>query len=210
MGLATRLHKLSRAISFPVSPLAVRERAVQIRQSLPMPLPRERFLDELATAYVQAVAAAAGMTIAVSWQDYGVDGSLSHIVRARKQRARGDKFIPEGFAVEFQLKGTTVATLRNDHILYDLNARNYDLIAGRSPFGTPLYLFLVCFDSEMENWMAIERERLILRASAYWWKRTSPPTINSSKVRIRISVLSRLTSEAVREMLQLSKQRFGL
>jgi hypothetical protein len=41
-----------------------------------MPLPREHLLDELATAYVQAVAAVAGATIAVS-NDYGVDGTLN-------------------------------------------------------------------------------------------------------------------------------------
>jgi len=40
-----------------------------------MPLPREHLLDELATAYVQTIAAVAGATIAVGRRDYGVDGS---------------------------------------------------------------------------------------------------------------------------------------
>jgi len=42
-----------------------------------MPLPREHLLDELATAYVQVVAAVAGATIAVCRQDYEVDGTLT-------------------------------------------------------------------------------------------------------------------------------------
>jgi len=46
-----------------------------------MPLPREHLLDELATAYVQAVAAMAGATIAVSRRDYGVDGVVKDISR---------------------------------------------------------------------------------------------------------------------------------
>ena len=46
-----------------------------------MPLPRERLLDELATAYVQAVAAVVSATIAISRQDYGVDGKLRHVLK---------------------------------------------------------------------------------------------------------------------------------
>jgi hypothetical protein len=41
-----------------------------------MALPPEHLLDELATAYVQAIVSAAGATIAVSRLDYGVDGTL--------------------------------------------------------------------------------------------------------------------------------------
>jgi len=41
-----------------------------------MPLPREHLLDELATAYVQALVAVAGVTISVSRLDYGVDGTI--------------------------------------------------------------------------------------------------------------------------------------
>jgi hypothetical protein len=44
-----------------------------------MPLPRQHLLDELATAYVQTVVAIAGATIAVSWRDYGIDGTIKEI-----------------------------------------------------------------------------------------------------------------------------------
>jgi hypothetical protein len=111
-----------------------------------MPLPREHLLDELATAYVQAVAAVAGATIAVSRQDYGVDGTLKNIVGAA-----GNRFVESGFPVDFQLKGTTVAAIREDRIQYDLKVRNYDLIMGRSMLGTLYYLFLVCFDEAPES-----------------------------------------------------------
>jgi hypothetical protein len=70
-----------------------------------MSLPREHLLDELATAYVQVVAATAGATIAVSRLDHGVYGTLSHVVQASKEESHETKFIPDGFAVEFQIKG---------------------------------------------------------------------------------------------------------
>jgi hypothetical protein len=75
-----------------------------------MPLPREHLLDELATADVQAVAAVAGATIAVSSRDYGVDGTLNQIESRRY--AQETQYIPSGFPVDFQLKGTTVAPVR--------------------------------------------------------------------------------------------------
>jgi hypothetical protein len=175
-----------------------------------MTLLREHLLDELATAYVQIVAATAGATIAVSRLDYGVCGTISHVVQASREESLANKFIPDGFAVEFQVKGTTAVTMHKDHIVYDLNVRNYDLIAGRSPVATPLYLFLVCFDSQVENWITMQKEQLILRATAFWWRRTGVPTKNSSTVRIEVPVVSRLTPNALQYMLEASKNRFGL
>jgi hypothetical protein len=175
-----------------------------------MPLPREHLLDELATAYVQVVAATAGATIAVSRLGDGVYGTLSYIVQASKEELQEYKFIPDGVAVEFQIKGTSSAKAHKDFIEYDLKVRNYDLIVSRSPNATPLYLFLVCFGSETEDWIAIQKEQLILRASAYWWKRSSVPTKNSSTVRIEIPIASRLTPSALQYMLEGLKNRFGL
>ena len=79
-----------------------------------MPLPCERLLDELATAYVQVVAAKAGATITVSRSDDGVYGTLSHVVPTGQEGLQGNKFIPDGFSVEFQIKGTTAATVHKD------------------------------------------------------------------------------------------------
>jgi hypothetical protein len=101
-----------------------------------MPLPREHLLDELATAYVQAIAAAGGAVISIGRRDYGVDGTVDRIVQAKRSTSPGHKFVPEGFAVEFQLKGTTVATVGLDHVGYDLDVRNYNLIVERSRVAT--------------------------------------------------------------------------
>jgi hypothetical protein len=124
-----------------------------------MPLPPEHLLDELATAYVQAIAAVAGATIAVSRRDYGVDGTLKQIVSV------DGSFIESGFPVDFQLKGTTTASPRGARVPYDLKVRNYDLIVSRAPLGTPYYLYLVCFEGTSGEWFTLEPGELILRAS---------------------------------------------
>ena len=97
-----------------------------------MPLPQDHLLNELATAYVQAIAAVAGATIAVARLDYGVDGTLKHIVRSRDGR-----FIESGFPVDFQLKGTTTAKTDDHNVHFDLKVRNHDLIVTRAQVATP-------------------------------------------------------------------------
>jgi hypothetical protein len=173
-----------------------------------MPLPREHLIDELATAYVQAVAAAAGATIAVSNRDYGVDGTIEHVVRAGKNKWEGYKYVPAGYPIQYQLKATTTARLQKDYIEYDLNVRNFDLIVDRPREAIPLYLFLVCFGPDAEHWLDFQQEQLVLGATAYWWKQSSSRTKNVSTVRIAIPIEGRLTSKAMTDLLDETKARF--
>jgi hypothetical protein len=167
-----------------------------------MPLPREHLLDEFATAYVQAIAAAAGSTIAVSRRDYGVDGTLKHIVKD------GARYIESGFPVDFQLKGTTTVPPGGDVVKYNLNARNYNLIVTRPPAATPYYLFLVCFGPSADDWVVEAGDRLIVNASAFWWTLCADPTKNIASVRIEIPYANRLHSGVILEMLEASREKF--
>ena len=171
-----------------------------------MPLPREHLLDELATAYVQALVAVAGATIAVSRRDYGVDGTLSEVEQVRA--ARGMQFIPSGFPVEFQLKGTTVASVRDERIQYDLKVRNFDLIRSRPALESPMICSWSVSPDLRGRWFALEPNELILKASAFWWTEAGPRTTNSSTVRIGIPSENRLTPDAIGGMLRASKERF--
>jgi hypothetical protein len=105
------------------------------------------------------------------------------------------------------LKGTTIASINEDRIQYDLNVRNYDLIVSRSAQATPYYLFLVCFDSA-KSWFELQPDELILKASAFWWTDAAPRTRNTSTIRIDIRPENRLTPDAIESMLQASKERF--
>jgi hypothetical protein len=169
-----------------------------------MPLPREHLLDELATAYVQVIAAAGGATIAISRRDYGVDGTLKHIVKAP-----GDRFAESGFPVDFQLKGATTATIDSTNIVYDLKVRNYDLIVERGISAAPYYLFLVCFDEDADRWIVQSSGQLILCASAYWWTHAGQRSGNSSSVRINIPAAQRLSVRSVSDILLAAKQRYA-
>src|SRR6267142_3101806 len=146
-----------------------------------MALPREHLLDELATAYVQAIAATAGATIAVSKRDYGVDGTIKHVA------AMGDDgYFETGFPIEFQLKGTTVGAVAADIVKYDLRARNYNSIVTRQKAAIPYYLFLVCFVRDPARWAVVDADTLVLNASAFWWTDSRNRTENVASVRIEI------------------------
>ena len=168
-----------------------------------MPLPLTHLIDELATAYVQAIAAAAGAVIAVN-RYYGVDGTLKHIVRTTD-----DGYVETGYPVDFQLKGTTRGGRQGNVIPFDLNARNYNLIVDRSEKATPYYLFLVCFNAESENWMSVDADKLVVNASAFWWRQAAARTGNLHSVRIEVPIGNRLTSIAVGNMLRESQERFA-
>jgi Domain of unknown function (DUF4365) len=167
-----------------------------------MPLPLTHLIDELATAYVQAVAAKAGAAIAVT-RDYGVDGTLKHIVKTDE-----DGYVESGYPVDFQLKGTMQSTESGGLIKFDLKARNYNLLVSRPETATPYYLFLVCFKGQSDNWMSVDPEKLIVNASAFWWKYSGPRTSNTASVRIEIPAVNRLTWPTMEEMLRASKERF--
>ncbi len=113
-----------------------------------MALPREHLLDELATAYVQVMAAMAGAIIAKG-RDYGVDGMLRHIVQTPS-----GVFIETDAVLDFQVKAS-VLDPGNDHsIAFDLLVRNYNAIVTRRPNRIPFFLFLICFRAE-SDWLEL-------------------------------------------------------
>jgi len=118
-----------------------------------MALPSTHLIDELATAYVQAMAAAAGCTIAVQRRDYGIDGTFRLI-------SSDDGFYETGYPVDFQLKATSNAAETDTEVVFDLKIANYNKIVTRPANAAPYYLLLVCFSGPAEEWCKISREQL--------------------------------------------------
>ncbi|MBK5962285.1 hypothetical protein CCR97_29450 [Rhodoplanes elegans] len=172
-----------------------------------MPLPREHLLDELGSAYLQAVAAGAGAVISAPRRDYGIDGTLTSIVRVPRRSAPGYKFIPTGAAVDYQLRTTAIAVVDEDGFAFDIDARTYDLIVERTHAAARLYLIVVCFGADAGRWMALDRQRLILNASAFWWTASAPPTRNVSTVRVLIPASNRVTPDTIVELLAAAAER---
>lgn len=157
-------------------------------------LPREHKQEHLCGAYIRAVAAAAGCTCQ-SPLDYGVDFAIRDVdfINGRCSEA--------GWCIDLQAKSTHTAEVRHDHVVYDLDVKNYNdlILSGR---GIPLILVLLVMPSQESEWVCQGEECIELRKCAYWMSlRARKPTDNKETIRVSIPRSQVFTPEVVRGML---------
>ena len=155
----------------------------------------EHRMEQLSRAYVQAVAAVCGCTVARPEPDYGIDLSL------RRVKQVSDRFLPVGRPLDLQLKSTTTANITPDHVVYDLELRAYDLLR-RATRNTPLFLVLLVLPSDKTEWFAQTEDRLELRRCAYWLSlRSEPPVTNTRTVRVSIPRRNQFTPTELEQIM---------
>lgn len=137
-------------------------------------------MESLSRAYLQAVAAQAGLTFSFRVYDYGTDVTLSEV------REVDGVFAETGFLIEVQLRSSTVAEVREGTVAYDLDVRTYDYLR-RGPVAAPRILVLLVLPANEADWLHQSESALELRRCAYWASlRGEPETANTSSVRISI------------------------
>jgi hypothetical protein len=155
--------------------------------------------EALCRAYVQAVAAQAGVATSIPSPDYGVDLSLRS-VEQQEQRHRDARL-----QVDLQLRSTTRAIVSSDSVGYDLDVRTYEYLRELSPIRC-LLVVLVLPDDE-ERWLTQTVEELTVRHCAYWSSlRGAAPTSAASSVRIATPRPQVFSAEAVRSILNRLRQ----
>lgn len=165
-------------------------------------LTEQHIAEDLSRAYVQAVAAKAGVNFSTRVHDYEVDGTF-HPIRIVNSRR-----VEAGFPLDFQLKASKNWTINEEHIVYDLEVKTYnDLILRRSTSGaTPCILILLCLPENSREWLEISEEQLLLRRCCYWHYLVGNLTENIETIRVRIPSAQRLTSESLLSLLQQVKE----
>jgi hypothetical protein len=141
---------------------------------------RNQRQEALSRAYVQAIAAQAGMGHTPRMNDYGIDLSIHEIAR------RGKRYCETGMVLDTQVKSATRAARGAAAIRYDLEAKAYeDLRDADVP--NPRILILVVFPDDSAEWLLQSEEELILRGCGYWMSLEGRPrTSRSRSVRIQI------------------------
>ncbi|HTF62133.1 MAG TPA: DUF4365 domain-containing protein [Edaphobacter sp.] len=117
-------------------------------------------------SHIYALAGMAGLNYSVKQEyDYGVDGQLN-LVTMRKDASKpgGFRRVSTGYALEFQAKASFDWKLRDGHIVYDLEAKNYNDIALRTPAEATLILILLCLPRESGQWHGAEEDATILQS----------------------------------------------
>jgi hypothetical protein len=152
-------------------------------------------MESLSRAYVQAVAAQAGLNYCVYGFDYGTDLSLLEV-----EEVHG-RYVETGQQVDVQLKSTTRAVEADTGIRYDLDVRAYDYL--RAERNNPRVLILLVLPAAESDWVAQSPEQLAIRRCAYWLDlRGSPAVEASSSVRVSIPRENVLTPEALLELVR--------
>ena len=161
-------------------------------------LTEQHIAEDLSRAYVQAVAAKAGVNLSTRVHDYGVDGTFHPIRIINGRRAEA------GFPLDFQLKASKNWEMNENQIVYDLEVKTYnDLIhRGSTSRAVPCILILLCLPENPQEWLELSEEQLLLRKCSYWHHVTGDLTENTETIRIRIPQAQRLTSESLLALLE--------
>jgi hypothetical protein len=158
-------------------------------------LTRNHQQEALCRAYVQAVAALAGVATSTPTPDYGIDLSLRRIEQHENQRR------DEGVQLDLQLRSSTRAEVTDTEIKHDLDVRTYDLLRTTPP--VPRVLVLLVLPTEEQEWLSQSTEELIVRRCAYWLSlRRSDPTDSSSTIRVALPRSQVFSVEAVQDLLE--------
>lgn len=159
-------------------------------------LTRNHRQEGLSRAYVQAVAAQAGVVCSRPEPDYGIDLSL-RLVEIRGQRHRD-----VSVQLDLQLRSTARAAVGAAEITYDLDVVTYDDLREQRG-GCPSILVLLVMPDEEDRWLSQSAEELTIRHCAYWLSlRGAPARPSSSTLRVTIPVANMFTPAVVRDLLQ--------
>ena len=110
--------------------------------------------EQLSWAYVRAAVFSTGFNLSIpAVDDHGIDGTIQSYSRGRTR-------------VDFQLKSTTRYSVRNENIIYDLRAENYNQLIDTTDNPQVLILFVMPTNSEF--WISQSHCAMCLRKAAYW------------------------------------------
>lgn len=156
-------------------------------------LTRNHRQEAFCRAYVQAVAAVAGVGTSVPVPDYGVDLSLRRIEK------RGSRRVDARLQLDLQLRSTARANVSDNEIRFNLDVAMYELL--REPSLVRCILVVLVLPEDEASWMNQSADAMIVRHCAYWHSlRGAAPTTATSSVRVVLSPSRVFSPEAIRDL----------
>lgn len=116
--------------------------------------------EALCRAYVQAVAALAGVGTSRPEPDYGIDLSLREIA------IEGSHHRDTSFQIDLQLRATTGASMTEAALVYDLDVNTYNKLRISSA-GCPRLLIVLVLPEAENDWLSQTPDQLSIRHCAY-------------------------------------------
>jgi Domain of unknown function (DUF4365) len=160
--------------------------------------------QQLSVAYVHAVAAHAGYACQVKTID---DDSIDVEVAARGRVHV--KAVLRSPKIDIQLKATSQDIFRDDHLAFSLPVKNYNDL--REVSLVPRLLVVFILPQDKVHWLEQSDDQLIARRCAYWVSLLGQPeTNNPTKITVRVPLNQRLTTDALRGLMERVSRRESL
>ena len=157
--------------------------------------------EALCRAYVQAIAARAGLLSSRPEPDYGIDLSL------RTVGVHDGHHSDTSFQLDLQLKSTTRANVTESDVRYDLEVDTYEYLRTPDTF-CPRILVVLVLPAAEDEWLSQSHNELAIRHCAYWLSlKGYPATTATSTVRLAIPLANAFSMQAVQDLLRRIKER---
>ncbi len=153
--------------------------------------------EQISRSYMGVLAACAGMTISTASQDYGIDGTFKDV----EYDPAAKEYSETGYGIDYQLKATVNASVKNGVIKYSLEMKNYRKLI-QTRVGTPRILVVYAMPKETNKWVAVNKDETTLQKCAWWCSLKGKPEVNNKeRVTVSIPVNQQLTPESLKEMM---------
>jgi len=150
--------------------------------------------EQFSNAYLRAVAAAAGCSVAKPEPD---EDKIDWNIRSTEGQG-----LIRSPSVEIQLKCTELDTRDCDTLRYELDVETHGKL--RDDYAlVPRILVVVLVPPDPADWLLQSEEELAMRRCGYWLSlRDEPPSSNRATVTVNLPRTQLFTVEALHQMLQ--------
>ncbi len=164
--------------------------------------------ESLSRSLIQAVAGRCGMICSFGNFDYGIDMTLHDVAERTENGSR--RYFQTGFDIDVQAKSTVSAELNEEHVVCDLEIKNYNDLR-ETTVGKPRILVLLVLPPDESQWLELTEDELVLRRCAYWYSlRGADETPNRQTVRIHIPRSNLFTVAALKDLMLRRKRGLDL
>lgn len=150
--------------------------------------------EQFSNAHLTAVVAAAGYNVyKPQVDDDSVDWGIG---------ARGGRGTIRSPRMELQLKSTSRDIVREDHVAFPLEMKNYDELRFQD-YQVPRILVVVILPEEVQDWISQSEQEMLIRHCGYWLSlRGEPEVSNQETITVHLPRDQQFTVDALTDMMR--------
>jgi predicted ABC-class ATPase len=165
----------------------------------------EHIKEAISKKYIELIASRNGYSTSTPELDYGTDLSIIE-VGLREDVNNKSRYSETGRELKFQLKATTENSIiiSDEHLKYDLEAKNYNDLIMRRNTKSPLILVLFILPTNQTEWLIVSENELIAKKCAYWYipQQNEGTTDNADTKRIVINKNNLINSDTLNQLFE--------